>query len=152
MMYTPTFVMPGDAGAWPARIEAACRVIEEAFSVGLDKATPYQEGQAAIELADRPAFLKKKARTRTRWLNVCNGSSLAPTPSGYANLDYYALNGRSYANAALHLVSLGCARHARGTALGCGRRAGGASGAVHAGGDRQAQAPECLGRVPAMDL
>jgi hypothetical protein len=98
MMYAPTYAMPGNVREWPARIEGACQAIEEAFDVRLRKATPYQEGHADIELEDRPAFLKKKARTRTKWLNVYTGSGVVPTSSGYQNLDYYALSGRSYAN------------------------------------------------------
>lgn len=105
MMYTPTYVMPGEASAWPARIEGACQAIEEAFDLQLSKASPYQEGRADIELADREAFLRKKARTRTKWLNLYAGSGLEPTPSGYRNLDYYALSGRSYANTELYHCS-----------------------------------------------
>ncbi|MGN2247146.1 DUF5953 family protein [Frateuria sp. GZRR35] len=102
MMYTPTYAMPGRARDWPARIERACQAIEATFDVRLDKATPYREGQADIELSDRTAFLKGKARSRTKWLNVYTGTGIAPTPTGYENIDYYALSGRSYANAEVY--------------------------------------------------
>lgn len=105
MMYTPTYVLPGKTPQWADRIDAACRVMEETFDIRLDKASSYRDGEADVGLVDRRAFLKRKARSRTKWLNIYTGSGIAVTPSGYRNLDYFALGGRSYANAEVYHCS-----------------------------------------------
>jgi Family of unknown function (DUF5953) len=70
------FVIPVDPKTWPARIEAACAVLETVFSdERLNIGTPYQSGKERIVLTDRPKYLRAKLKTQTRWFNITNGKS-----------------------------------------------------------------------------
>lgn len=90
-----SYFMPAEPSDWGERIEAACRVVEEAFGVALAKASAYRTGQADIEVTDRQSFLRKKCRSKTRWLHL---HSDAPRQRASQDDGYYAVSGCSYAN------------------------------------------------------
>lgn len=98
MINEPSYSIPDEASDWAARIEAACKIVEEEFGVKLNKASSYQEGRPPIDLADHVSFLRKKAKTKTKWLSIYSGSGLQRTPSGLKNINYYSVGGCSYAN------------------------------------------------------
>jgi len=98
MVNEPLYSIPDTPSDWAARIEAACRVVEEDFGVRLTKAHPYHENRPPIDVLDRLAFLKKKAKSKTKCLSLYTGPGHERTSSGFKNLRYYSVGGISYAN------------------------------------------------------
>lgn len=63
------FAVPWTSSTWAHRMEAACRILEEAFPGGeLRVSTP--ERGAAAPVPDRAAFFKRRLRTRKRWFSL----------------------------------------------------------------------------------
>ena len=78
LSYQISFKIPSDAQSWPARIDAACAVLEALFpGEQLHLATRYNENQRGSNdpVPDRLKYLKAKLRTRTRWFNLSNGKA-----------------------------------------------------------------------------
>ena len=71
------FNVPEAAASWPERMEAACRVLEEAFpGEKLNEAAQQKKSGEWLHVADRPAYFKKLVKTKRRWLTITNGKAV----------------------------------------------------------------------------
>ncbi|HEX2941405.1 MAG TPA: DUF5953 family protein [Rhodopila sp.] len=98
-----SYSIPAEPSDWSERIEAACRLVEGAFGVKLAKATAYRGGQAPIEVVDRQAFLRKKCKSKTRWLHLFSDAPSGPAPSCPQVDGYCAIDGCGYRNKGVYL-------------------------------------------------